>query len=88
MKPTPATEFFQAMTDLLTAGEPQPAPRKQFSCNACLDSGELSEGGPCNWCTAGDSATHTGPARGSMAEFDRKMAAYRAKCAAQKMEDE
>jgi hypothetical protein len=85
MKPTPATEFFAAMQDLLTAGEP--VQRRTFSCNACLDSGELSEGGPCNWCTAGDSPTHTGPARGSMAEFDRKMAAYRAKCAAQKMEE-
>jgi hypothetical protein len=76
-------EFFAAMQDLLTAGEPAPQ-RRTFSCNACLDSGELSEGGPCNWCTAGDSAPPTGPARGSMAEFDRKMAAYRAKCGARK----
>lgn len=53
--PSHMHEFFAAMQDLLTAGEPQPQPtRRKFSCNACLDSGELSEGGPCNWCSVGD----------------------------------
>jgi hypothetical protein len=68
-----------AMQDIIRGSEPvQPQPTW---CRWCR------EDGSCMHCE-GDSARHTGPSRGSMAEFDRKMAAYRAKCAAQKMEDE
>jgi hypothetical protein len=44
--------FFDAMQDIIRGSEPAPAaaPRRRWSCNACMDSGELSEGGPCNWC--------------------------------------
>lgn len=46
-----ALTYLQSLNDIIRGSEP--APRKQFSCNACLDSGELSEGGPCGWCSAG-----------------------------------
>ncbi len=42
--------FFAALQDIIRGSEPEP---RKFSCNACLDSGEMSEGGPCNWCSAG-----------------------------------
>jgi hypothetical protein len=84
MKPTPATEFFAALTDLLLGADQHPATVQQ-PCRKCDGSGQLGSGADCNLC---DGLIVTGPARGSMAEFDRKMAAYRAKCGAQKMEDE
>jgi hypothetical protein len=67
-----------AMQDIIRGSEPQP-------CRKCDGSGQTGEGHDCNLC---DGLVVTGPARGSIAEFDRKMAAYRAKCGAQKMEDE
>jgi hypothetical protein len=56
-----AHEFFAAMTDLLTAGEPAPAPapvvaaapRKPISCHACLDTGDTESGRACGWCSIG-----------------------------------
>jgi hypothetical protein len=55
-RPTPATEFFQAMTDLLTAGDPQPAPvaARKPACRGCGGGGELPGGGCCMWCSEGD----------------------------------
>jgi hypothetical protein len=53
MTPVHMQPFFSALQDLMLDGDPKPT-RRQFSCNACLDSGELSEGGPCNWCAVGD----------------------------------
>jgi hypothetical protein len=74
-------EFFSAMQDIIRGSEPH-APQP---CRKCDGSGQTGDGHDCNLC---DGLVVTGPSRGSMAEFDRKMAAYRAKCAAQKMEDE
>jgi hypothetical protein len=48
-----AIPFIRALQEILLAGESAPV-RKHFSCHACLDSGELSEGGPCNWCALGN----------------------------------
>jgi hypothetical protein len=54
MTPTPATEFFAALTDLLLGADahPQPAPavRRPYSCNACRDTGDTESGRACNWC--------------------------------------
>jgi hypothetical protein len=50
-RPTPATEFFAALTDLLLGADQHPKPaRKPIACNACLDTGSTEQGGPCNWC--------------------------------------
>jgi hypothetical protein len=45
--------FYAALQQIIMDGEPAPV-RKPISCSACLDSGELSEGGPCNWCALGN----------------------------------
>jgi hypothetical protein len=46
-----ALTYLQSLNDIIRGSEPAPTPQpRQFSCNACLDSGELSEGGPCWYC--------------------------------------
>jgi hypothetical protein len=66
-------EFFDAMQDLLTAGEPRP---QRQPCRKCDGSGQTGDGHDCNLC---DGLVATGNPRGSMAEFERKMAAHRRK---------
>jgi hypothetical protein len=55
-RPTPATEFFAAMTDLLTAGDPQPAPvaAPMVRCTFCGGSGESHSAQSDNTCPACD----------------------------------
>jgi hypothetical protein len=58
MTPTPATEFFAALQDLLLGADahPQPAPvaAPQRACRGCGGGGELPDGGACMWCSEGD----------------------------------
>lgn len=76
MKPTPATEFFAAMQDLLRGSEPAGTPAPVQQCRKCDGSGQTGNGHECNLC---DGLVGTGPALGSMETFERKMASYRAR---------
>jgi hypothetical protein len=49
-----ASEFFAALTDLLTAADPQPAPvaARKPACRGCGGTGDMPSGRACNWCEA------------------------------------
>lgn len=60
----------RALNDIIRADEPaQP-------CRKCDGSGQTGDGHECNLC---DGLVATGQPRGSMAEFERKMAAWKAR---------
>lgn len=72
--------FFAALQDLILDGDPRP--QRKPSCRWCGDTRERGEGGGgCSWCSADDTPATAGPARGSVEQFDRTMAAYRARAA-------